>query len=265
MRLLLFISAIVIAASFVSCESNNKAKTDTSSKEQVDTASFEVENYCSAEIINENDHNNDGKTDKVCAGTYVALTKITTSNKTVAEKINRTIRENLEPHISEAKEKCTKAERCEGIELKERTETGCEVVTNKANILCIEFHYNYYENLGMTNNNDPQRWHQNFDLRSGNTIDLNDVLLPNSIEKITTIVQQEFIAANGNQEWGFTAENSETKFELGSFAIKKEGLLFTYNRYEMGYGALGIPNDVLIPYSKIQNLIDPNGLLGNFK
>lgn len=265
MRSLLFISVIVIAASFVSCESNNKAKTDTSSKEQLDSASFEVENYCSAEIINENDHNNDGKTDKVCAGTYVVLTKITSSNKTVAEKINSTIRENLEPHISEAKEKCTKAERCEGIELEESTETGCEVVTNKANILCIEFHYNYYENLGMTNNNDPQRWHQNFDLRTGNIIDLNDILLPNSIEKLTAIVKQEFISINGVDEWDFMAKDSETKFELGGFAIKKGGLVFAYNRYEMGYGALGIPQDVLIPYSKIKTLIDPNGLLGVWK
>lgn len=254
-----------MAASFVSCESNNKEKTDTSNKEQVDTASFEVENYCSAEIINENDHNNDGKTDKVCSGTYVALTKITTSNKTVAEKINSTIRENLEPHISEAKEKCTKAEMCAGIEFYESEEAGCSVVTNTNNILCLEFYYEYSENLGLSNNNDPQRRHQNFDLRTGNIIDLNDVLLPNSIEKITAIVQQEFLNVNGERQGWYFMEDPNKKFELETYAIKSEGLLFTYNREDMGISALGIPQDVLIPYSKIKTLIDPNGLLGVWK
>ena len=48
-----------------------------------------------------------------------------------------------------------------------------------------------------------------------------------------------------------------------NFAITEKGLLFYFNNYDIASYADG-PTEVLIPYSEIQNLIDPDGALSMF-
>lgn len=48
-----------------------------------------------------------------------------------------------------------------------------------------------------------------------------------------------------------------------NFAVTKKGLLFYFNNYDIASYADG-PTEILIPYSDIQNLIDPDGALSGF-
>lgn len=61
---------------------------------------------------------------------------------------------------------------------------------------------------------------------------------------------------------GFEFENNQFSLndKTDRFAVTDKGLLFYFNNYEIAPYVDG-PTEVLIPYTKIQNLIDPNGLL----
>jgi hypothetical protein len=132
---------------------------------------------------------------------------------------------------------------------------GAYLITNDNNIICISIGESFFD-FGAAH---PQNINNlyNFDIRTGNLITLDDILIENYAETLNKIGEIIFIETNGSEGWQF----EKGSFELNrDFAITPGGLLFSYDQYEIGVYAAGAP-EVFIPYKDINNLIKPNGLL----
>jgi hypothetical protein len=82
-------------------------------------------------------------------------------------------------------------------------------------------------------------------------------LIPNYSDELNKIAEEKFIKINGNYGWDF----QPGEFKLNNnFALKKGGLLFMFNSYEIGTYAAGNPQ-VFIPYHEIKKLIKSGSLL----
>jgi hypothetical protein len=107
----------------------------------------------------------------------------------------------------------------------------------------------------------------NLDLDIMQEIKLSDVLMPSYEAELNVTGEKIFrqtrqLALDANLEKaGYWFENG---FVLNdNFAVTTKGLLFYFNAYDIAPYAMGA-TEVLIPYSEIQNLIDPNGTLAMF-
>jgi hypothetical protein len=93
----------------------------------------------------------------------------------------------------------------------------------------------------------------NFDMRTGDTISLLDVVKPETIDELVFRAKQQFIKENGNLKengWFFGEE-----FVLPhSFSIGKGGLLFEYNSYEAGPYAMGMPQ-FFLSWKQIKDIV----------
>ena len=91
----------------------------------------------------------------------------------------------------------------------------------------------------------------NIDLKTGKLIQLEDIFKKGTKNQLNKIAEKLFIKENGSEGWDF----EQGKFELNSdFIIQKDGLLFTFDAYEIGPYAAGDPF-VFIPYTKIKKLL----------
>ena len=107
----------------------------------------------------------------------------------------------------------------------------------------------------------------NIDLDIMQEIKLLDVLLP-SYEAELNVTGEKIFRQVRKVDFGAELEKSGYWFENGfalndNFAVTSAGLLFYFNVYDIAPYAVGA-TEVLIPYSDIQNLIDPNGSLSIF-
>lgn len=111
----------------------------------------------------------------------------------------------------------------------------------------------------------------NIDLDIMQEVKLADLLLPGYEAELNVTGEKIFrdirdIPADADlYEAGFEFENNQFALsdESNSFGVTDKGLLFYFNSYDIASYADG-PTEVFIPYSKIQNLIDPNGLISSF-
>lgn len=89
----------------------------------------------------------------------------------------------------------------------------------------------------------------NYSFITGDTISLTDIFHPGTLNKLTAIAKQKFIARYGNPEEGYS-------FHLTSnIAVLKSGILFKYQVYEMGPFAAG-DMEVFIPYAEVNVLLN---------
>lgn len=135
---------------------------------------------------------------------------------------------------------------------------GASVVTNDNNILCVcigQYFYGY----GAAHPNHGSQYF-NYDIRTGEQISLDDILLPGYKSKLNKIGEKKFVEANGAEGWDFEPGH----FELNNdFAITPGGLLFSYDPYEIGAYVMGDPQ-VFIPFSDISDLVNPNSIVGQW-
>jgi len=132
-------------------------------------------------------------------------------------------------------------------------------------ILTIE--YSEYSFLGGAHPNNFITY-SNYYLETGEQVSLDECLqigyegkLNSEGEKIFR-QQRELKPDADLADAGFWFD--ENKFELNdNFAILKDGLLFYFNSYDIAPYAFG-PTEVLIPYSKIKNLVLPDKPLSEF-
>lgn len=108
----------------------------------------------------------------------------------------------------------------------------------------------------------------NFDIAKGQKIELTDILKANYEPALKMIAEPIFKAAYLSEgmtkysEAGFYFENDE--FILtDNYAITKQGLKFVYNPYEVAPYALG-QQEIVIPYTLLQELIKKEGLISGF-
>jgi hypothetical protein len=131
---------------------------------------------------------------------------------------------------------------------------NCELIHNDNNYICIRINSDY-NTVGAAH---PYSGSINFDLITGNQIALDDLLISDCQNKLNQIGEKLFIETNGDDGWFF----EKGKFKVNNnFAIKPDGLLFSFNPYEIGAYAFGAPK-VFFPYSIIKDLIKPDGVLG---
>lgn len=140
-----------------------------------------------------------------------------------------------------------------------------EVKLNKKNIFSVDFmEYSY------TGGAHPNTFvlFKNFNLTNGEGITLNQIISTNNQQELTNIAESEFrklkelTSEDDLGQAGFWFENN--KFYLNeNFLIGDSSLVFYYNNYEITAYAFG-PTELVIPYSKIKNLINENSLIANF-
>lgn len=106
----------------------------------------------------------------------------------------------------------------------------------------------------------------NYDLKAKRALKLEDILIANYNTQLLKVAEEIFrndegLSATESIEPYFSENN---KFELcDNFLIKNEGLLFLYNIYEIKSYAEGT-TELFIPYSRIKDIINPNGKLKNY-
>jgi Protein of unknown function (DUF3298) len=135
----------------------------------------------------------------------------------------------------------------------------CEPLMNDDNILSYRLAQTSYS-LGANHPNLISQSY-NVDITTGKPITLADILLPGYEERLNRVTEALFVKRNGSDNWNFESGNFEVKKE---FAIQIDGLLFSYDPYEMGSYMMGAPS-VMIPFASIDDLISPSGPLGNRK
>jgi len=133
------------------------------------------------------------------------------------------------------------------------------------NILsCTSSEYSY---LGGAHSNTYLRF-TNFKLKSGEIIDLSDILIAGFLPELNSIVEPIFRKEkNLTEDINLTEAGfwfDDNKFSVNNnFEIGKDGLTFFYNSYEITAYAYG-PTELFIPYKSIKKLIKPDGLLAGF-
>lgn len=144
-------------------------------------------------------------------------------------------------------------------------ERNIKVETDTLGIFAMEFyeftffggaHPNYFTTF------------RNVDLTSGKEIKLNELLqngFENELNKIGEEIfrnQKQLKPDENLEEAGFWF--NEGKFKLNdNFLITKAGLKFFFNSYEIGPYAIGT-TELLIPFSRIKNILKDNSVLKKF-
>jgi len=136
---------------------------------------------------------------------------------------------------------------------------------NDDNILSCTF--KEYSYLGGAHPNTYLTF-KNFNLKSGEIIDLPDILIAEYLNELNNIAEpifrkeKELTEDINLTEAGFWFDDD--KFSVNNnFSIGKDGLNFVYNNYEITAYAYG-PTELFIPYKSIKKVIKPDGLLTDF-
>jgi hypothetical protein len=136
---------------------------------------------------------------------------------------------------------------------------------NDDNILSCTF--KGYSYLGGAHSNTYLTF-TNFNLKSGEIIDLSDILITGFLTELNIVAEPIFRKEKNLTEdinlgeAGFWFDHG--KFSVNNnFSIGKDGLKFVFNNYEITAYANGL-TELFIPYKSIKKLIKPDGLLAGF-
>lgn len=182
----------------------------------------------------------------------IDLIKISLENNSLSEKINKSIMQNIG---GEDVEEILNREMNTDSEYYFKEEIEVEVVTNEADILCLQYLSSRYDEGAPHGNS--FLYFINYDLKNGSEIKLEQLFIPNISYKLNQIAESEFMKIYSlNEGWDF----QPGEFKLNdNFSIKKGGLLFYFNSYEIGTYLNRA--SVFIPYNKISDLIKTESLL----
>jgi hypothetical protein len=141
-----------------------------------------------------------------------------------------------------------------------------EVGLNGPDFMSIED--NVYVYMGGAHGNYATT-HYNFDLHTGKLLGLDDLLKKDYSTALLALIEEElkkeFLEEGMTKlsDAGFFLENDQLSLPQ-SFAIKKDGLQFVYNPYEIAPYAMG-QQIVHIPYQKMSHLIKESKLMNSKK
>jgi len=107
---------------------------------------------------------------------------------------------------------------------------------------------------------------ENYDRKTGNILNLDQLFIPNYQEKFTKIANKVYRDSNGimpNESLSKTMGWFEDNFILPSeIGIVENGLLLEYNPYEIRAYVYG-PTSLLIPFSKLSTIVSKNSPIAN--
>jgi hypothetical protein len=105
----------------------------------------------------------------------------------------------------------------------------------------------------------------NFDPQTGMLYGLEDILVPGTFGAVAGMVEQaltdELYGGNAAEAAGWIPVLDE--FVLNGWAVTPDGLAFSFDQYEVGFGAMGSPT-VVIPWADLAAVVDPAGPAGEF-
>ncbi|MDX9864201.1 MAG: RsiV family protein, partial [Anaerolineaceae bacterium] len=102
----------------------------------------------------------------------------------------------------------------------------------------------------------------NYDLAKEKTLQLDELFLPGSDYLGVLSTQSiQIISENGYMDWPEGAAPEPENFR--NWNITPDGILITFDPYEIAPYAVG-PQQALVPYTALENMIDPDGPLGIF-
>jgi hypothetical protein len=130
------------------------------------------------------------------------------------------------------------------------------------NVLSLKFDINTYFD-GAAHPGEYSRTFT-FDLSSGHQVNLDQLFLPGSnfLQVIADFCKTDL----GGREIGFDASQTGADpmpDNYRNWNISADGVVITFDTYQVAAGAAG-PQIVIIPYTKLQSIIDPNGPLAGF-
>ena len=135
-----------------------------------------------------------------------------------------------------------------------------EVIHQHADLLALKFSQTDY--MGGAHPNSSFSY-LNYDLQNQRVLKLDDILKPNTFEKLQTIGEQIFRKNEGLKPDQSLADKyffDKDVFHLNSnFTLTKEGIAFLYNPYEIKPYVAGTTT-LLIPYTSIKDLIQENSI-----
>ncbi len=242
----------------------NKALTfNLSETENIATLSFESkhsENCKNAERNKKHPTADLMYLDTLCTTLDLDLIKVMLPSKQLTQRINKTIEGIIGEYSYDEKKYISIDALMNSVNSVENNNgfaqsIRCDLVTNTNDILCLRIGQSI---CGFGAAHPSSVWNfYNFNLKTGEQILLEDLLLPNYEKTMNQVAEKKFVEAHGSDGWNFEKGN----FKLNKdFAITPGGLLFSFDQYEIGAYVMGSP-EVFIPYTDIQNLIKPDGVL----
>ncbi len=200
-----------------------------------------------------------------CTTLNVRMANVSTTSPDASRKINTSIFQsacesaNLEREISSIEQLMDRVNITapdEGF--------NCEIffsmVSNDNNILSLSKFSSWY-NFGAAHP-DYYTLFDNYDIRTGEKIRLEDILISNYEYELNRIAEPKFLEKYGMEgDWDF----EPGYFHLNkNFAVMPGGLLFHFNPYEIGPYSSGAP-ELFLSFKEINSLISPNGTLAMMK
>lgn len=269
---------LAVALSLLSCggnsEENQSVSKDNKDKKMVDTTSqvepeekfvsglkISFKNFASERCFEADPE--DEYSEPFCAERKVKQMVVSLTDATVAEKINATIFKSItdKPMGSLSMKKwVTQIQQLEEIYEATAEEINCITDMQNEYLLCMSvsaYSYAYGAAHGSS-----IIVHHNFDLKTGEDLQLNDLLSDGYKKELKRIGEKIFLKTNGSDGWEFTPGRGDF-FLPDNFSITKKGLLFTYGQYEIGPYAAGSPQ-VLIRYDQLLKFIPEDSYLSPF-
>ncbi|MCB2223379.1 MAG: DUF3298 and DUF4163 domain-containing protein [Actinobacteria bacterium] len=136
-----------------------------------------------------------------------------------------------------------------------------EVTAISAGLLSLRYdYYVYYQGAahGMTS-----IFTMNFEPQTGTLLTLPDILVPGTFGVLAAIVEQHIV----DDVWGGDAAEASSwvpvldEVVLDGWVVTDDGLAFSFDQYEIGFGAMGAPT-VVVPWAELGAVIDPAGPAG---
>jgi hypothetical protein len=197
----------------------------------------------------------DEEPEPFCASTTVDLLKISLNEEDVAEKINAQIASAITGKRNDTNIKAyvNKVKSLKNVEEAVEEDYACSLIDSTDRLLVVGVNFSYMAYMAAHPGASMTVF--NFDLESGSTIGLREVLVEDHLKPLKGIVYKKFVKKNGKDGWDFTNVNN---FKLSkNIVIKRKGLEFMYNSYEIGSYAAGAPN-VLITWEELKDLRKEN-------
>jgi len=196
----------------------------------------------------------------ICDTTRVEinLVEVTSNNKTICDKVNNEIIRSITSDefptldaVLHSNDKYNEYATTKVIQMKSLLLDG--------NIFSVWIQQGESD-CGLTNPN-PYTQVLNFDLKTGNLINLQDIVQTDKIKDFENIVGQEFITKYKTEDFDI---KKSTYFNMNNkFGISKKGITFYFDLYEIGPRSSGEAH-ILIPYSKFKNLIVPGSIITQY-
>ena len=183
--------------------------------------------------------------------------KVSMKDASIAQKINILIEKEitgsnrtLKQFVAEIKNTSNEAGELEYLQ----DSYTCSLVDTSNTFLSMSILFQYYA-LGAAHGQYGASV-LNVDLNTGNPIALKDLLVDNYKTALKSLAKRKFLSQNGNDGWWFL--EGDQPFELPEvFSIRRKGITFYYQPYEIGPYAAGAP-EVFLSIKDLGSLLKEN-------